>query len=131
MVKHAAGRCINQLGKADLNYIEGILKRWRKDGIKTVADAMKKDTLPKGNKPVQGRKDVTSFNNYDQRTYDYDSLEKRLLGWRMKMNNLHLSWPAMQRFGLRKKKIRKNGKQKFINGSRGSLSWKLRCPGIL
>ncbi len=82
MVKHAAGRCINQLGKADLNYIEGILKRWRKDGIKTVADAMKKDTLPKGNKPVQGRKDVTSFNNYDQRTYDYDSLEKRLLGWR-------------------------------------------------
>lgn len=82
MVKHAAGRCINQLGKADLNYIEGILKRWRKDGIKTVPDAMKKDTLPKGNKPVQGRKDVTSFNNYDQRTYDYDSLEKRLLGWR-------------------------------------------------
>lgn len=82
MVKHAAQRCINQLGKADLNYIEGILKRWKTDGIKTVADAMKKDTLPKGSKKPPGRKDITSFNNYDQRSYDYESLEKRLLGWR-------------------------------------------------
>lgn len=82
MVKHAAQRCINQLGKADLNYIEGILKRWKADGIKTVADALKKDTLPKGSKKTPGRKDITSFNNYDQRTYDYESLEKRLLGWR-------------------------------------------------
>lgn len=82
MVKHAAQRCINQLGKADLNYIEGILKRWKNDGIKTMADALKKDTLPKGAKKAPGRKDITSFNNYDQRTYDYESLEKRLLGWR-------------------------------------------------
>lgn len=82
LLKHAAQRCINQLGKADLNYIEGILKRWKADGIKTVADAMKKDTLPKGSKKAPGRKDITAFNNYDQRTYDYESLEKRLLGWR-------------------------------------------------
>ncbi|MFZ2257041.1 MAG: DnaD domain protein [Clostridiaceae bacterium] len=83
MIKHAAQRCINQLGKADLNYIEGILKRWKNNGIKTVAEAMKKDTLPKGSKQQQsGRKDITSFNNYDQRSYDYESLEKRLLGWR-------------------------------------------------
>lgn len=82
MLKHAAQRCINQLGKADMNYIEGILKRWKNGGITTVAEAMKKDTLPKGTKKSARTTEVTSFNNYEQRNYDYDSLEKRLLGWR-------------------------------------------------
>lgn len=82
MLKHAAQRCINQLGKADMNYIEGILKRWKNDGITTVAEAMKKDILPKGTRKAKRQTDVTSFNNYEQRNYDYDSLEKRLLGWR-------------------------------------------------
>ena len=82
MLKHAAQRCINQLGKADMNYIEGILKRWKNDGITTVAEAMKKDTPPKGQGKTRRQTDVTAFNNYDQRNYDYDSLEKRLLGWR-------------------------------------------------
>lgn len=82
LLKHAAQRCISQLGKADLNYIEGILKRWKSEGITTVADALKKDKLSKGGKKNPRQQDITSFNNYDQRSYDYDSLEKRLLGWR-------------------------------------------------
>ncbi len=81
MLKHAAQRCINQLGRADLNYIEGILKRWKADGITTVADAIKKDKPPKAGRKASP-KDTTSFNNYEQRSYDYDSLEKSLLGWR-------------------------------------------------
>ncbi|KAF5039758.1 Replication initiation and membrane attachment [anaerobic digester metagenome] len=81
LIKHAAQRCINQLGRADLNYIEGILKRWKADGIQTVADAIKKDKPPKGGRKGPHPKDVTSFNNYEQRNVDYDSLEKKLLGW--------------------------------------------------
>lgn len=82
VLKHAAQRCINQLGKADMNYIEGILKRWKADGITSVADAIQKDKVPKGGRKSAHPKDVTSFNNYEQRNYDYDSLEKSLLGWR-------------------------------------------------
>lgn len=82
VLKHAAQRCINQIGKADMNYIEGILKRWRNDGITSVAEAIKKDKVAKGGHNRTQPKDVTSFNNYDQRNYDYDSLEKSLLGWR-------------------------------------------------
>lgn len=82
VLKHAAQRCINQLGRADMNYIEGILKRWKNDGISSVAEAIKKDKVPKGVRKAGHPKDITSFNNYEQRNYDYDSLEKSLLGWR-------------------------------------------------
>lgn len=81
MLKHAAQRCINQLGKADLNYIEGILKRWKSDGIRTVEEAIRKDKPPKGGRKASP-KDITAFNNYEQRSYDYDAMEKSLLGWR-------------------------------------------------
>ena len=69
--------------------IDGILGKWFKDGIKTLDDVAKKDIkktssikkpFNKNNSaPIQ--KKPAREANFTQRDYDYDSLEKQLLGW--------------------------------------------------
>lgn len=56
-------------GARNLKYVRSILNNWKSKG--------------KDYKPKQYKKDekVDSFNNYDQREYDFDELEKKLLGW--------------------------------------------------
>ncbi|MBN4049366.1 DnaD domain protein, partial [bacterium AH-315-N14] len=76
--------CFDRLSRADFKYIDGILNSWFKDGINSLEDIEKKDKKrllsTKGNtaggKPAKG-----SFNDYEQRAYDFDELEKKLLGW--------------------------------------------------
>ncbi len=75
--------CFQRINKADFKYIDGILTSWFKDGIKTLQDIAVKD-----NKKSSGKKAVNynnspkdSFNNYEQRDYDFNALEKKLLGW--------------------------------------------------
>lgn len=79
MLKHAAERCLNQLGKIDLNYIEGILKQWRDKGIKTIEEAKTKDKPPRTARRSNPR-DTTSFNNYEQRGYDFSAIQDELYG---------------------------------------------------
>lgn len=82
VIKQAAERCISQLGKAEMNYIEGILDNWKSLDIKTLADIEQKDSKrSKKTWSKKGKPDTTSFNNYNQRSYDYENLEKKLLGW--------------------------------------------------
>lgn len=73
--------CFERLGRADFKYIDGILTSWYKDGLKSLEDIAVKDSkrvpFKKGNSKVSG----DNFNNFEQRDYDYDSLEKKLLGW--------------------------------------------------
>lgn len=56
-------------GARNLKYVRSILNNWKSKG--------------KDYKPKQYKKDekVDSFNNYEQRDYDFDELEKKLLGW--------------------------------------------------
>ncbi|MBU3129462.1 DnaD domain protein [Clostridium tagluense] len=76
--------CFDRLSRADFKYIDGILNSWFKDGIKSLEDIEKKDkkrlvttkNVTAGGKPAKG-----SFNDYEQRAYDFDELEKKLLGW--------------------------------------------------
>ena len=66
-----------------IKYISKILNCWIRKGIKTVDDARayqrewenRKNSYPNGN----GKK--STFCDYDQRQYDFDELEKKLLGW--------------------------------------------------
>ena len=61
-----------------------MLFRSFKDGINSLQDIEKKDKKhalttkrnTAGGKPTKG-----SFNDYEQRAYDFDELEKKLLGW--------------------------------------------------
>ncbi|WP_231272592.1 DnaD domain protein [Clostridium botulinum] len=78
---------INIAAKANarkLNYIEKILMDWERQGITTLeqaeaytANRSKKKT--KSNFIAKKEKDL--FNDYEQRTYDFKDLEKKLLGW--------------------------------------------------
>ncbi|MFB0919207.1 MAG: DnaD domain protein [Clostridiaceae bacterium] len=83
VIKGAAERCVSAIGKGDLNYIEGILNNWKKLGIKTVNDIEVKDALkPRKSWSKKGNHDLTSFNDYSQRDYTNEELEKIMLGWR-------------------------------------------------
>jgi DnaD/phage-associated family protein len=74
--------CFERLNRADFKYIDGILNSWFKDGIRTLEDIATKDTKRTSfKKPGNYKSQNDNFNNFEQRSYDFDSLEKKLLGW--------------------------------------------------
>lgn len=62
----------NTAGVRNLKYVIGILKNWKTRGFK--ADKPQNQQQNKYSK-------TSGFNNFEPREYDYDSLEKKLLGW--------------------------------------------------
>ncbi|MGG7179230.1 DnaD domain protein [Clostridium paraputrificum] len=86
LIQKACDICFQRLNRADFKYIDGILSKWFKDNIKTLEDVAIKDrqhknTYNKGNSPKNTSSNLGGFNNFEPRSYDYDSLEKKLLGW--------------------------------------------------
>ena len=70
-VKDAADLAVTR-GKYNLGYVEGILRNWKAEGREDKTQENK--SYNKEPKPLR-------FNNFEPREYDYDSLEKKLLGW--------------------------------------------------
>lgn len=71
----------------DMKYIKKILDRWLMGNILTIAAVMldkaefeKRKNAAKGKSKKVCNKS-SNFNNFEQRDYDFDSLEKKLLGW--------------------------------------------------
>lgn len=82
VIYRACDISFNRINKADFKYIDAILTNWYKDGIKTITDVDTKDIKKNTYKKSSGNVGVkTNFNDYEQRSYDYDDLEKKLLGW--------------------------------------------------
>lgn len=82
IIYRACDITFSRINKADFKYMDAILTNWFKGGIKTIEDIDTKDfkkTKFKKSSSPSGPK--TNFNNYEQRSYDYDELEKKLLGW--------------------------------------------------
>ena len=78
--------CFERINKADFKYIDAILSSWFKENIKTLEDIatrdLKKTVYKKSNTNApQGKAANGVFNSYEQRSYDFDDLEKKLLGW--------------------------------------------------
>lgn len=79
--------CFERLGRSDFKYIDGILSRWNEDNIKTLEDINNndkafKDKMSKGKiQNTKSKNNNLKFNNFEQRVYDYDDLERKLLGW--------------------------------------------------
>ncbi|NFO03848.1 DnaD domain protein [Clostridium botulinum] len=71
-VKMAVDKAL-EVNKADMTYINGILKNWKREGYPNNEGAHKSNN----NKSGSGLK----FDNFEAREYDYNSLEKELLGW--------------------------------------------------
>ena len=62
----------NAAGVRNLKYVIGILKNWKSKGFKAEKPQ---------NKQQNKYSKTSGFNNFEPREYDYDSLEKKLLGW--------------------------------------------------
>ena len=85
LIQKASDICFERLNRADFKYIDGILTKWYQSNIKTLEDVALKDKKTK-NSYIKSKNISTnttresSFNNFEPRHYDYDSLEKKLLG---------------------------------------------------
>lgn len=82
IVEEACARTISATHQPSFEYTDRILTNWHKAGVKTLADIKQLDEAYQKNKrvPVSNEKAGNNkFNNFTQRTYDYDQLEKKLL----------------------------------------------------
>ena len=77
-VKLAIERSL-EANKPRMNYINGILTNWKREGYPSSnlnLNKVQEKIINSHNKTK-----VLSFNNFEPRKYDYDALEKALLGW--------------------------------------------------
>lgn len=84
VIKKACNICAERLNRADFKYIDGILTNWFNNNIKTLDDIVIKDKQFKKNykKNTYNKNNSSNgFNNFEARSYDYESLERKLLGW--------------------------------------------------
>lgn len=79
MVLEACKICSLRINEPNFNYIDGILSNWYKNGIKTPKDIDSSESKKKS-KSTRFKAPVTTFNSYEQRTYNITELEKKLLG---------------------------------------------------
>lgn len=90
IITEACTRTVINAAKPTLNYTDGILSKWYSKGVKTLEDvarldaeheeASKKSAASGGKKGSAASKSkANSFNDFEQREYDYDALEKKLL----------------------------------------------------
>lgn len=81
IINKACDICFERLNKPDFKYIDGILSSWYKDGLKTLQDISVKDRKKTTQKKTYTQNKPSNFTDYSQRNYDFDDLEKKLLGW--------------------------------------------------
>lgn len=85
LIVEACKRTILSMAKPNFSYADGILRKWKSAGIHTMSDLKILDdgfrtriTVPVSNKQTSG-KTVNKFNNFSQREYDFDEMEKTLI----------------------------------------------------
>ncbi len=86
IIKEACQRTVLALGKPNFSYTDGILRKWKSAEIHTRDDLKKLDsgfraklTVPAGSRPQPAPARTNRFNNFSQRTYDFDAIEKELI----------------------------------------------------
>lgn len=83
VILKACDICFERLNRAEFKYIDGILTSWFNDNLKSVEEIELKDKKKTPYKKKTNNQTISKskFNNYEQRTYDFDDLERKLLGW--------------------------------------------------
>lgn len=86
IIKEACRRTIQATGKPSFEYADTILGNWHKQNVHTLNDIQKLDaarqksrSAAKSSDPARRSCTANRFNNFPQRTYNYDQLEKQLL----------------------------------------------------
>jgi len=81
IILDACNRTINTIHQPSFPYADSILQRWKKKNVKCLDDL--KDIDDEHSKKAKSSVSVAvsknNFNNFTQRTYDYDALERDLL----------------------------------------------------
>lgn len=85
MVEEACRRTIMTMSKPNFSYADGILSKWKTANVHTLGDLKPLDasfrakiTVPVGTKPIPV-KATNKFNNFSQRSYDFEQMEKTLI----------------------------------------------------
>lgn len=87
LILEACNRTISATSKPSFEYADSILTNWHNNNVHTLKDVEALDEVYKKTKTRTSTTQVATnaaskrnkFNNFNQRTYDYDSLEKILL----------------------------------------------------
>ena len=83
IILEACNRTIMQIHKPRFEYVDGILKAWKNAGVKHFADIEKltaehKNRTASKNQIKNDKPFTTRFHNFEQHTYDFEELEKKL-----------------------------------------------------
>ena len=85
IVEEACKRTILTMSKPNFSYTDGILRKWKNANLHTLEDLKNFDagyrakiTVPAGNK-TNVAKSTNKFNNFSQRTYNFEEMEKNLI----------------------------------------------------
>lgn len=91
LILEACRRTILQTGQVRFEYADGILEKWRKNGVRSKADIERLDRQHKSEQkkaPARpARSSSNRFNNFSQRDYDYSRLERQLLNQKDRESN--------------------------------------------
>ncbi len=90
IILDACNRTMNAIHQPSFEYADSILSKWKERGIRTLSDIKVLDGEHQKNKtaynknhtdskPENSSKSKNTFNDFNQRTYNYESLEKELL----------------------------------------------------
>lgn len=81
IILDACNRTISTIHQPSFPYADSILQRWKKKNVKSLEDLknIDEDHNKKAKSSVSVAVTKNSFNNFNQRTYDYDALERDLL----------------------------------------------------
>lgn len=86
IITEACQQTVLTLGKPNFRYADRILCKWKSADVHTMEDVRKlasafkaKITVPAGTKPPAAPARTNKFNNFSQRTYDFDAMEKDLI----------------------------------------------------
>ena len=83
LIVEACTRTILATKQPSLQYADRILKSWQEAGVRSLKDVERLDAVHEQNKSektkTKNSKPQNRFTNFDQRSYDYEALERELL----------------------------------------------------
>ena len=89
LITEACQRTVSKIGQPSFQYAEGILSKWKEQGVRSMADVEQRDAEHQKRKKTASDQNAAQktapaassnrFNNFHQREYDYQKLEEQLL----------------------------------------------------
>ncbi len=96
LIEEACRRTIAATHQPNFDYADGILKSWHQQQVHNLTDVVRLDsTFQKTRSSANSNRKAAAnkFNNFSQRSYDYEKLEQQLLGQRSRALQEELQCP--------------------------------------